>query len=75
MSLKVGDTFEVVRVTKSHYPTLYRKGDVGVLHKETYDGNIAASLGIHSNHITEGWHVPKGCYVKTGRLIITKVKF
>lgn len=73
-NLKIGDSAEVVVITKSPYPTLYRNNECGLVNTVFISGNIDAFIGIPRLKDDGGWVVPKGAYKKIGRLTVTKVK-
>ena len=75
--IKIGDTFEVIKIIDTEYPTLYKEGDTGIIkHGDFYINGANALVGGKPSSVllNSGWYVSKSCYKKIGRLTITKVK-
>lgn len=74
-NLKVGQSFDVITMTKRDYDDLlYKVGDTGIILKEYRSGNLHASIGTYSGGDGKGWFVRSGRYRKVGKLTVTKVK-
>lgn len=69
--LKVGDSFEVIEVTKSK-SVYYKKGDFGVCVRKLTRG-ICAIIGSQERDNT-GWYIENDEFKKVGKLTITKLK-
>lgn len=74
-NLKVGQSCEVITITKRDYDDLlYKPGDTGVILKAYRTGNLDACIGTYSGDDGQGWFVRSGRYRKVGKLTVTKIK-
>lgn len=71
--LKVGQSFEVITITKPDYDDLlYKPGNTGVINAESKSLGVTAYIGTHSYLF--GWYIRAGRYRKVGKLTVTKIK-